>query len=358
MARKISRRQFVKGAVATGASLLVAPAVLMPSPEALGRETKPSDISGVTKSRVAVVTDQGSVDNDTWEIRGERANAMVERMLLSLTGSASIEESWNSIIPTLKPMSRVSIKVNCINPRLPSHPEVALAIAESLIRAGVRDNNIIIWDRSEGNIIEGLVRCGYKINTSGSGLRCLAVTSRGVGYDEHNRLRVPSIGRDFPVTRIVSQMCDHIINLSVLKDHGISGFTGGLKNFYGAIPLWDKFAVLDVRRMHRNRANPQIAELYNNSLIRDKVRLSVCDALIGCYEGGPSGRPQWVNYQLLGSLDPVALDSYGLGIIDTKRREVGKPPVRQRAGYIRSAAKLGLGTDNMDEIEVVNSVLG
>ncbi|MFQ5863139.1 MAG: DUF362 domain-containing protein [Candidatus Brocadiales bacterium] len=356
MAKKISRRRFVKGAVATGASFLIAPPGLMLLPEVKGGLL--TETRGVVKSRVAVVADPGSVDNDTWSVRRERAGIMVEHLLLSLTGTSSTEKAWNKIIPTLKSTSRVSIKVNCINPRLPSHPEVTQAIAESLIKVGVRDNNIIIWDRSEGNIIEGLVRCGYKINTTGKGIRCLAVTSRGVGYDERNRLKVPSIGRDFPVTRIVSQMCDHIINVPVLKDHGISGFTGSLKNFYGAIPLWDKFAVLDVRRMHRNRANPQIAELYNNSLIRDKVRLSVCDALLGCYEGGPNGRPQWANYQLLGSLDPVALDSYGLDIVDAKRREVGLPPVRPRAGYIHTAAELELGTDNLEEIEIVNSVLG
>lgn len=358
MTRKISRRQFVKGAVATGASLLLTPGDLISPPEVVAHDNFPTGTARGTKSRLAAVMDPGSVDNKTWGIRRERVDAMVERLLLSLTESASVEESWTKIIPTLRPTSRISIKVNCINPRLPSHPEVALAIAESLIKVGVRDNNIIIWDRSEGNIIEGLIRCGYKINTSNRGLRCLAVTSRGVGFDERNRLKVPSIRRDFPVTRIVSQMCDHIINVGVLKDHSISGFTGSLKNFYGAIPLWNKFAVLDVRRMHRNRANPQIAELYNNSLIKDKVRLSICDALLGCYDGGPNGRPQWANYQLLGSLDPVALDSYCLGIVDAKRREAALPPARPRAGYIRAAAKLGLGTDNLGNIEVVSAVLG
>lgn len=358
MDEKISRRRFVKGAVAAGASLLVTPPGLISPLDAIGGDNPSIGSPRVKTSKVALITDPGSVYTDSWRINRGRVDVMVERLLLSLTESTSIEESWNKIIPALGPSSRISIKVNCINPRLPSHPEVALAIAESLIKSGVRDNNIIIWDRSEGNIIEGLVRCGYKINTTGNGIRCLAVTSRGVGYDEDNRLKVPSVDRDFPVTRIVSQMCDHIINLSVLKDHGISGFTGSLKNFYGAIPLWDKFAVLDVKRMHKNRANPQIAELYNNSLIRDKVRLSVCDALLGCYEGGPSGRPQWANHQLLGSLDPVALDSYGLDIVDTKRRETGLHSVRTHAGYIRTAAGLGLGTDNLEDVEIVRSVLG
>ena len=58
------------------------------------------------------------------------------------------------------------------------------------------------------------------------------------------------------------------------------------------------------------------------------------------------------------SLDPVALDSYGLDIVDTKRRETGLHSVRTHAGYIRTAAGLGLGTDNLGDVEIVRSVLG
>ncbi len=355
MGEKITRRQFVKGAAVTGASLLITPQGLLSPVGAMAGAGLLTDTPSVKTSRVVVVTDHDSVDDDTWKVNRERAGIMFEHLLLTLTKSGNVEEGWNKIIPSLKPTSRISIKVNSINPKLPSHPEVATAIAKSLIKAGVRDNNIIIWDRREGNIIEGLARCGYRINTTSRGIRCLATNSRGVGFDKSSPLRVPSIGKDFPVTRILSQMCDHIINLSVLKDHGISGFTGSLKNFYGAIPLWNKLAVFNIRRMHRNRANPQIAELYNNAPIRDKVRLSVCDALLGCYQGGPSGRPQWAQYQLLGSLDPVALDSVGLNIIEAKRREAGLPSVRPRTGYIRSAARLGLGTDRPEEIAVIRS---
>lgn len=356
MTGEISRREFIKGTVASTGFLLSPPGLASLSSLA-GKGASPGDKrKTIHNSVVAVVTDYKAVDKD-WRIDAHRVGSMVESLLLSLTGSSSIEEGWHRIIPGLKPLSRIAIKVNCLNPRLPSHPEVVLALAETLMKAGVEENNIIIWDRSEGNIREGLFRCGYKINTSRKGLRCLGINSPGIGYDTESLLKVPSIGKSFPVTRIVSQMSDHTINVSVLKDHSVSGATLSLKNFYGAIPLLNNLAVLDAERMHKNNANPQIAELYNNSLIRDKVRLSLCDALLGSYEGGPSGPPQWVNYQLMASLDPVALDSVGLKIIDTRRREVGLPPAAPRAGYIHAGAQLGLGTDNPEEIEIRNSIL-
>jgi uncharacterized protein (DUF362 family) len=350
-AMKISRRDFLKGTV-SAATLFTTPIAW----SALGKAVDLSLGPFISKSKVFSVTDFTSVDKD-WRIDAGRAARMLEALLTGLTRTSSVEEAWGQIIPELKPTSRIAIKVNCINPKLPSHPEVTLSLANTLVRAGVRDNNIIIWDRSEGNVIEGLTRCGYTINTTTEGIRCLAVSTSGVGFDKKNLLHVPSAGKGFPVTRIISEMCDFMINVSVLKDHGISGVTVSMKNFYGAIPLWNEFAVMDVRRMHRDHGNPQIAELYNNAIIRDKVRLNVCDALLACYNGGPHGRPQWAQYQLLASTDPVALDSVGLRMVETKRLEAGLPPASIRAGYIEAATSLGLGQSDPQKIEFGEVVL-
>ncbi len=366
---EITRREFVKGTLGVAVSLTsltVAPALGLiaglPTSNSLTSDPPANEQSTVSSainlaSKVFSVRDYSCVDND-WRIDGSRVEHMVEAMLKGLTGASSVEEGWKIIIPELKPTSRIAIKVNCINPKLPSHPEVTLSLAKTLIRTGVMANNIIIWDRSEGNIIEGLIRCGYRINTSQEGIRCLAVSTNGVGFDSKNLLHVPSVKKSFPVTRIISEMADFIINVAVLKDHAISGITLSMKNFYGAIPLWNEFAVMDVRRMHQNRANPQIAELYNNALIKDKVRLNVCDALLACYDEGPRGRPQWAQYQLMASTDPVALDSLGLKIIDIKRQVAGLPPASARAGYIEAADRLGLGQSDLKKIEFNEIVLG
>ncbi|MBI5125827.1 MAG: DUF362 domain-containing protein [Planctomycetes bacterium] len=373
----ISRRDFLKGAVGVAALLTVPGSkptlgATADLPVGATRRVAPT-LSGAAdsaelltaeallpksgpKSGVFCITDYSSVDKD-WRLDAGRVERMVEALLVGFTRTSSVEEAWGHIIPELKPTSRIAIKVNCINPKLPSHPEVTLSLASTLIKAGVRDNNIIIWDRLEGNVIEGLSSCGYTINTSMEGIRCIAVATNGVGFDGKNLLHVPSVKKSFPVTRIISEMCDFMVNVAVLKDHGISGVTGGMKNFYGAIPLWNEFALMDVKRMHQNHGSPQIAELYNNSIIRDKVRLNVCDALLACYDGGPSGRPQWAQYQLMASTDPVALDSIGLRIIEAKRLEAGLPPATVKAGYIEAATRLGLGHMEPQKIEFKEAVL-
>lgn len=61
MTRKISRRQFVKGGVAAGASLLLAPcAIIHPPGIAAGDDTQ-ADAPRGAESRVVVVTDHGAM---------------------------------------------------------------------------------------------------------------------------------------------------------------------------------------------------------------------------------------------------------------------------------------------------------
>ncbi|MEN8183344.1 MAG: DUF362 domain-containing protein, partial [Myxococcota bacterium] len=148
--------------------------------------------------------------------------------------------------------------------------------------------------------------------------------------------------------------CDHIINLPVPKDHRVTGVTCALKNFYGCVPLWDAFRPTHADRMHADRGDPQIAELYANPCISGKVRLHLCDALRAICDGGPWGEPQITPRSLLLATDPVALDGYVLAMIDAARRRSAMERVARRARYIESAARLGLGTNDPGSIDVLD----
>ena len=84
----------------------------------------------------------------------------------------------------------------------------------------------------------------------------------------------------------------------------------------------------------------------------------ICDALLGIYDGGPYGPPQWINSQLLASLDPVAMDYEGMLIIDKKRAEHGIKSVIERAYHIQTAAQLNVGTSDPEKIERIEVMLG
>jgi uncharacterized protein (DUF362 family) len=141
-----------------------------------------------------------------------------------------------------------------------------------------------------------------------------------------------------------------VINLPVLKDHGITGVTMALKSFFGAIHNPNKY--------HSNVGDPYIADVYMLPPIRRKTRLAICDATTAQYEGGPSYMPQWSwrFNSLLVSCDPVALDSTGWHIIERQRTENGMKSLKdagREPKYIASAAARRLGAADPARIERV-----
>lgn len=242
----------------------------------------------------------------------------------------------------------VGIKVNCLSgKRGSSHKILVETIAEKLQQAGVKPKNIIIWDRLNAD----LENAGFDINVDDkSKVRCFGTDM--VGYD--NRLFVNgSVGS--LITRTVTRLCNAIINVPVLKDHGIVGVTLSMKNFFGAIHNPNKY--------HLNNGDPYVADLYEMDIIRRKVRLTICDALDAQYEGGPPFKPQWswqMNGMLL-ALDAVALDRVGWQIIEEKRAGEGFPSLKtagREPAYILTAGRKGIGRADLKRIDWQKRALG
>ncbi len=122
-----------------------------------------------------------------------------------------------------------------------------------------------------------------------------------------------------------------------------------LKNWYGAIHNPNKH--------HDDGCNPYIAHLAAFPLIRDKVRLTVIDAMAPQCHGGPGRQPRWSwpYNAVLTSTDPVAIDAVGSSIIEARRKEVGLDSLakeKREPRYIAEAAKLGLGEADLARIRV------
>ena len=325
-----SRRQFLKtAAVAAAASML--PLIGFRSAYAAG------------KSRVVVASHAELVGADE-TIQPRIVRAAIDDMLMELTGTASARDAWMALLPNLQTTDVIGIKVNCINSRQASHPEVIYPLAESLTSSlGMNPNNIIVWDRTGRE----LKQAKYTLNREQQGVRCLA-TADDIGYDKNAVVEVGN-GKQVHLSRILSEMCAYLINVPVLKDHGIAGLTLSLKNHYGSID--------HPGSCHGNGCDPYVANLNAAALIRAKTKLLLCDALFGIYQGGPGGRPQWMNRQLFASTDPVAFDSVGMTMIDAQRAARKLAPVAPRVKYLATAAQLGLGTNDPTQIERIDMTL-
>ena len=213
-------------------------------------------------------------------------------------------------------------------------------IIKGLQLAGVKVENIIIWDMKDRDV----KRAGFTLNYSGSEFRVFG--SDSIGYSD-NPIIAKSVSANF--SKIV-MWSTAIINISQLKDHGIAGITGAMKNFYGAINNPNKY--------HHNNCNPYIADLYSSIQLQGKIRLTICDGALAQYNGGPGYKAKWTwKYNgFLISTDAIALDYYSWQIIEEQRKIKGLPTlkeVKRHPQYIFTAAEYGLGFSDLDKIDLM-----
>jgi len=292
------------------------------------------------KSQVVIARDPMLRGNGTGVDSG-RVLGLLDRSMQALFNFDSSVEPWRKLI---RPGEKVGLKVNSLAGRgLSSNLQLVEAICERLQEAGVRASDIVIWDRDS----DELERAGFRISTNGNRVQCFG-TDR-VGYEDE-LVTYGNVGSR--LSKILTERCDVLINVPVLKDHDGAGITAALKNMYGVIHNPNKY--------HPNGCNPYVADVNMLPEIRTKMRLTICDATTVSYEGGPGYKPQyaWPNNAIIVSLDPVALDYTGWQIIERKRAEkrLKTLEAEDRAPhYIATAADAQhrLGTNDPKRIAVV-----
>ena len=325
-----TRREALKIGLAVGGGVLLGPGLVLGGVRGRPKAT----VSAGKASRVVVARDHRlTVQRSTVD----QLLPLLDRGIETLFGGLA-QDVWSELI---KPDDVVGIKVNGLAGRgMSTRPVLVDALIRRLEGAGVPRRRIVIWDR----LGTDLKRAGFSLNTRGNEVRCYGNDAGGYGRELTMFRSIGSL-----MARTLTQTCSAIINVPVLKDHGICGITLAMKNFFGAIHNPNKY--------HIDVGDPYIADLSALPVIRQKTVLTVADAISAQYEGGPPFMPHWTwDYGgLLLATDPVAMDAIGWGILEEKRREKGLPSLQEAKRvptYIATAAGLGLGTDDIGQIEV------
>jgi uncharacterized protein (DUF362 family) len=288
---------------------------------------KPADTLPTAHSSNRIVTARY---DDTRRLDGDLIGTLVDSTIVEATGAPSASDAWSSLFSA---EDSVSIKVNCLSgPAMSTDPRLVRAVVERLKRCGIREGRIIIWDRSSRELKEA----GFKINIGGSGVQCYGTNEVGYGNALYEKGSVASL-----LSRIITERCNKVINMPILKHHGICGITFAMKNHFGSINNPNKF--------HLNRCNPYIGDLNSMKQIRGKSVLIIGDLTRIQADGGPSYKSQWaIRYGgVLVGLDPVATDHAASLILEQARRQLGRPSLRSmrmQPDYIISAEKAGAGT--------------
>jgi uncharacterized protein (DUF362 family) len=279
--------------------------------------------------------------NQMWP-KPEVAKNLVERALTELTGTSNLVEAMKKFIHK---DDIVAIKPNGIaGSGMSTSFEVIAPIVEACVALGVPPKNITVYEQFTNYLLSTRVGAP-KFDLP-----------KGVGFAVHNN-------KDFPMPGvriyegITTKFCrpmvaaTAIINVGLVKDHSICGYTGALKNMtHGSIN--------NPEAHHAHYANPQIAMLYAHPIMTSRVRLHIADAFRLMYDRGPLLKdPNTVvpHGAIYASTDPVAIDAIGAEAVDQARKahkirtlaDSGRAPK-----YIQTAAELGLGIAHLDKIRL------
>lgn len=253
------------------------------------------------------------------------------------------KDAVEGLAKIISPEDVVGLKVNCIaGYSLCTRPEVAFAIARRVQDLGVPPEHIIIWDRTDSE----LINCRYTLNKQPGAIQVYG-TSPDIGYTAS-----PLKGGTFSdnISNILVERCTKLINVPVMKTHGGAGVSLALKNHLGT---------------NQNPGNnhndlKSIGDLNAFAPIKDKTVLVVCDAIRPLYKDGPGDNPQyrWEYNAIIASTDPVAHDRAGYEILSQRWQVAhGAEGWGHEHGldHIRRAGELGLGNFDPSMLELVEA---
>lgn len=294
---------------------------------------------------------------------------MVDNLVCATTGKPNPAAAWASLV---KASDRVGIKVAASGGAVSgTHPAVVKAIASGLLSAGVQPSNIIVWDRN----LNDLLATGYSRNDP---LYRLRWVDTATGYDKKSQVTAPVIGRliygdsafgDRTGSRmedilsggeqlsstsfyakVLSQEVDKVINVPSLTDSFLTGVNGALANM--TLPNLDNW-----RRFTRSPdfGDPYLAEIYADAMIHGKVVLTILDALVLQYAGGPFPNPGFLvdHYSIFMSKDPVAIDATAARLLNENRMPSRLPSLDKMTLWLQSASAIDLGKHREEDIDLI-----
>jgi len=347
-----SRRRFLGGAAAAAAATALAPERVAAAAEgdpakAAGQTTSlaasppPGFVPLAAPGRVVKVSKQGSLQENQIYPKADDAKVMLTRALSELTGKQDLPTALGQFIHK---DDKVVVKVNGIALRnMSTNKELVLPMLEGLIAVGVPAANITVLEQY-GSFLGGTrisqqnVPAGVKVAVHGNDNATMDF-----------RL-IPGTGVKTKFVRYLTESTA-VINVALIKDHSICGYTGMLKNMTHG-------CTINPHDFHTHHASPQIALLYAQDVIKSRVRLCVTDAFKVMCHGGPLDKqPQYrFPYEaVFVGTDPVAMDAVGWEIVEEfrKKNRLKTLTAEGRApAYIKAAADLGLGVADREKIQL------
>ena len=306
--------------------------------------TSPTSVTPPASNRVVHVWDPLATSwnfSTGWYgdyVSQSRVNEMTNRGLKSLTNKATVAEAWLSILPGYSAGKGIAIKVNfnnasedcnSVDNEIDAIAEPVNALISGMLSAGIQPADIWIYDATRpipNSFRVKMVNQNVKIFDRG-------VCGPGVDFESQDPSAIINFNHANLTYRQVPDLlvnCTYLINMPILKDHGISAVSLGMKNHYGSI---DCVLCRDGEYIHR-LINPDdsayrasyspILDINLNPHIRNKTVLVVGDGLFGALGNTKAVPSRWSSFgnaspnSLFFSRDPVAVECVMFDILDAE----------------------------------------
>jgi uncharacterized protein (DUF362 family) len=308
-------------------------------------------VKSTLESEIPILTEKKKMSTvvivrgrDLFSIGNEMNDKCLARMYTKGLFMLTEQTKWKDCLHSFLSMKdNIGIKINTIGGKsISTRPDTAFCLARFLSENQEKYGDIIVWDRTNRELRDA----GYTLNLNRKGIKVFGTDTQGMGY-AHDLVSHLNVGSLF--STIQSDLVSSSISLAILKDHGLAGVTGAMKNYFGAIHNPNKY--------HDSNCDPYVAEVFDTPPVKNKHRLSILDGLIVQFHRGPSYHSRWADKQglLIFSFDPVAADTIGWQIIEKLRAKNGLPSLgeeNREPSYLKTAEKMGLGVTDLGKISI------
>jgi uncharacterized protein (DUF362 family) len=340
----LSRRTFL-GGLAAGAAIPILGVSDASAAGSLAARPPAGFVPWSIPGKIVKVSKSNTLQaNGLWPTEAA-AKLMLERAMAELTGKSNMGEAFGKLIHK---DDKVAIKPNGIaRNAMASNKELILEIVRGVMAAGVPASNIVIYEQYPSFLAGTRVadRAGVMDPAFPAGITAVVHENKDATMPE---IKVMGIGTKF--ARAFTE-ATAVINVAMIKDHSICGYTGAMKNITHG-------TCINPHAFHAHNASPQIAELYAQDVVKSRVRLHITDAWKLIYDEGPldKNKARRVPHEAVYvSTDPVALDVIGWNVVEQWRRDNNLPTLRdagREPTYIKVAADLGLGVFDKNRISL------
>lgn len=237
----------------------------------------------------------------------EELSKSLDSLLQELGGLENFVESGNKVL----------LKTNLLMGKSPeaavtTNPEFIRVLARKLKELGAE---VIIADSPGGPFNDKLLKRAYQKSAL---LKMAEEENIELNYNTDSKKVEYKAGISNKSFQLASYLddADLVINLPKLKTHGLTMYTGGVKNLFGCIP-----GVLKAEYHLRMQSVYDFSRMLNDLAGLVKPELTIMDAVVGMEGDGPSnGSPKSFNY-LLASTSPYYLDLAAVRLMGIRPEE-------------------------------------